>query len=338
MVVLCASFLVAACASAKSSLSDISQEEAIAKQQGCKPVKYQRDFMALQVMAQGSGRQCLVQDLVQRHAWSIPEGFRERGRPDRVVTFFEADHLDLDLQGHLISGGPFDNVTGIALNQSTSEASSSRRKVFPQYLSVRNGIVKTPGPLGVGVYLGFRKSFALSTRLYESAYEPVLEDQPPMTEMRPYEKGKKIAYTQPWDYQPETYFLLDSLKISSGGRGVIMVGANNTLRNSTIEVDGDTAVYLYGPNALVEGNTFIIHMKPDSISKMPSVLKLRDADGAIIRNNKFIVKSGAGRQEVAAINLLASKNVLIENNVTTNTRQLIRKDDESTIVERSDAQ
>lgn len=330
-----ASFLAVACATTKSSLSDISREEAAANQQGCTPVKYQRDFMALQVMAQGSGRQCLVQDLVLRHVRSIPEGFREMGRSEKVVTLFRTDHLDLDLQGHLISGGPFDNVTGITLGGFAFEASSSQRKYFPEHLSVRNGIIKTPGPSGVGVYLGFGKSFELSTRLDDSSREPVPEDEPPMAEMRPYEKGKNIAYATPWNYQPATYFSLDNLKISSGGRGVIMVGANNTLRNSTVEVDGDTAVYLYGPNALVEGNTFIIHMKPGSTSQIPSVLKLRDADGAIIRNNKFIVKGRADRQEVAAINLLASSNVRIENNVTSDIRQLVRKDDESALAEGS---
>jgi hypothetical protein len=206
---------------------------------------------------------------------------------------------------------------------------------FPQHMSVRNGVIKTPGPSGVGVYLGFHKSFDLSTRAYASAYEVMPEDQRPMGDQRPYETGKKISFIHPWNYQPETYYSLDNLQVVSGGRGVIMVGANNVLRNSTIEVDSDTAVYLYGPNTLVEGNTFIVHLNPANASELPAALKLRDADGAIIRNNRFIVKSSNGRQAASAINLLASKGVLIENNVMENTHQLVRKDAESTTVERS---
>ncbi|WP_266169018.1 right-handed parallel beta-helix repeat-containing protein [Dyella subtropica] len=291
--------------------------------------------MAIEVTATGSGRQCLVQDLVQRHAWSIAEGFNERGSPARIVTFYRATHVDLDLQGHLVSSEPFENATGVALDQATSEASLSHLDDFPQHMSVRNGVIKTPGSRGVGIYLGFHKNFDLSTRAYASAYEVMPEDQQPLGDQRPYEPGKKIGFIHPWNYQPETYYSVDNMKVVSGGRGVIMVGANSVLRNSTIEVDGDTAVYLYGPNTLVEGNTFIVHLNPGNASELPAALKLRDADGAIIRNNRFMVKNSSGQEATAAINLLQSKDVLIENNVMENTHQLVRKDAESTAIERS---
>ncbi|MBK7006351.1 MAG: right-handed parallel beta-helix repeat-containing protein, partial [Burkholderiales bacterium] len=63
--------------------------------------------------------------------------------------------------------------------------------------------------------------------------------------------------------------------------------------------------------------------------------KLRDADGAIIRNNRFIVQSGSfGDQKAeAAINLLESKNVLIENN-TAGHPPNAAQDETSTAVER----
>jgi hypothetical protein len=143
----------------------------------------------------------------------------------------------------------------------------------------------------------------------------------------------------PWNYQPETRFTLDSLNIKSGGRGVIMTGANNILRNSTIEVDSDTAVYLYGPGSIVEGNTFIIHQDPKYPypAERPAALKLRDADGAVIRNNHFIVKGGPmglfkGQAEVA-INLLESRDVTIENNVIEGAKSLVRKDEATTVIE-----
>lgn len=100
--------------------------------------------------------------------------------------------------------------------------------------------------------------------------------------------------------------------------------------------NGKVAVYLYGPRPVIEGNTFIVKLDPNDKATLPAILKLRDADGAIIRNNRFIVQSGpfGTRQAEAAINLLASKNVLIENNIVQDTRQLVRKDEASTTLER----
>lgn len=117
-----------------------------------------------------------------------------------------------------------------------------------------------------------------------------------------------------------------------------MVGADNVVRNNVIEVDGKVAVYLYGPRPVIEGNTFIVHLDPRDTTTLPATLKLRDADGAIVRNNRFIVKGGLmtglapGRAE-AAINLLTSKNVLIENNTVIDAKQLVRKDEASTTIE-----
>ena len=119
-----------------------------------------------------------------------------------------------------------------------------------------------------------------------------------------------------------------------------MVGAGNVLRNSTIEVDSDTAVYLYGPGSVVEGNTFIIHSSKQYPypAKLPAALKLRDADGAVIRNNRFVVKGGlfgifSGKADVA-INLIESRDVLIENNVIEGANGLVRTDAASTATER----
>ncbi|MET0961638.1 MAG: right-handed parallel beta-helix repeat-containing protein, partial [Noviherbaspirillum sp.] len=68
---------------------------------------------------------------------------------------------------------------------------------------------------------------------------------------------------------------------------------------------------------------------------LPAIIKLRDADGAVIRNNRFIVRASFpwGRKAEAAINLLESKNVLIENNQLEDVKALVGKDELSTTVE-----
>lgn len=143
----------------------------------------------------------------------------------------------------------------------------------------------------------------------------------------------------PWDYSPPTFYTAENLQINSGGRAIIMAGSDNVVRNNSIEVDGRTAVYLYGPRSLVEGNTFIVHMDPRDKAPLPAILKLRDADGSIIRNNRFIVKRRGlfGKQEEvpqAGINLLESRDVVIEGNVFEQVALPIRKDAASTTLER----
>ena len=55
----------------------------------------------------------------------------------------------------------------------------------------------------------------------------------------------------------------------------------------------------------------------------------------MIRNNHFIVRASFpwGRKAEAAINLLESKNVVIENNQLDGVKELVRKDELSTTVE-----
>ena len=169
--------------------------------------------------------------------------------------------------------------------------------------------------------------------------------------VRPYREDDEPKDRQGWDgvlkmtvplrhaYPYVTRYTAENLRIESGGRGIVMVGADNVVRNNVIEVDGKVAVYLYGPRPVIEGNTFIVHLDPRDKTTLPAALKLRDADGAIVRNNHFIVKGGLltgllpGKAE-AAINLLTSRNVLIENNIVEDARQLVRKDEASTSTER----
>ena len=198
------------------------------------------------------------------------------------------------------------------------------------HLAVHNGVIETPGPLGIGIdlapYIEGRQ------RLQE-----LTEDRPAIKEV-----GYSRTFAGIWDYSPPTFYTAENLQIQSGGRGIVMAGSDNVVRNNTIEVDGRTAVYLYGPRSLVEGNTFIVHMDPRDKAPLPAILKLRDADGSIIRNNRFIVKRrGLFRKKEeepqAGINLLESNEVLIEGNVFEQVDLPLRKDEASTVIQRDGA-
>jgi hypothetical protein len=284
----------------------------------CKSIWRSDGFMAVKVSLSGSGRFCLMEDLLQRNVRDLIDG-RNRGSPGKegVVGLLEARDLDFDFQGHLASGLPFENITGINIRPTAT------------YITIRNGIVKTPGPFGIGVW-----AINYKHAVFDSFAE---EDIPPLRSTYNKPGGVPHVLNYPWDYQPATNYLLDALKIQSGGRGVILAGDGNTLRNSTVDVDGAVAAYFYGPNAVIEGNTFIVHRTADEyIPATSAILKLRDADNAIIRNNRFIFKGGSFSrdQAEAAINLLTSKNVRIENNSIEGVKAFVRKDDATTTLER----
>ena len=109
-------------------------------------------------------------------------------------------------------------------------------------------------------------------------------------------------------------------------------------KNSVIEVDGKVAVYMYDRRPIMLGNTFIIKLCDKDKATLQAALKLHAADGAIIRNKRIIVPSSDFTKDSAeaAINLLSSNNVLIENNSIQDTQTLLRKDERSSAEERGD--
>ena len=290
--------------------------------EGCKPVKYRGGYYPITEAFEGSGRHCVIHDFVQRKARDWIEGGIERGNPrGAILDFYHSNNADLDLQGHLVTGRPFNNNSGIGIL-------SGGEVVFN--LRVHNGIIETPGLSGIGVELSPKLGARNRIEKLEEDF-PVIENSRWNIETQ---KFNKI----PWDYFPPTFYTAENLQIKSGGRAVIMAGSDNVVRNNTIEVDGRTAVYLYGPRSLVEGNTFIVHMDLRDKAPLPAILKLRDADGSIIRSNRFIVKrSGLFRKKEeepqAGINLLESKGVVIEGNVFEEITLPVRKDAASTTTE-----
>ena len=75
-----------------------------------------------------------------------------------------------------------------------------------------------------------------------------------------------------------------------------------------IETDSGTALWLYGPNAVVENNTIIVHClsKPMGLqgvarcNEMDAPIRLMHGDGAVIRNNRFVLR-GKAHQRVLSL-------------------------------------
>jgi Right handed beta helix region len=285
--------------------------------QGCNPLKYSGGSHDISAFVRSPGNWCVVHDFVQRKRIDRINGSTV-GSPgvNGVLSFFEYSNVDIDLRAHLISAEPFDNAVGVF-----------SIKVKNKVLRVHNGRIVTPGLKAVGVFM------APNVDIDFGANRPPEDDALLVT--TGWNLEAKKFNTIPWNYQPPTRYTAENLTIHSGGRGIVMSGADNVIRNNTIEVDGKVAVYMYGPRPVIEGNTFIVHLDSKDQTTLPAILKLRDADGAIIRNNRFVVRAGPfSAKAEAAINLLMSKNVVIENNTVEDTAVLVRKDEVSSTVER----
>lgn len=286
---------------------------------GCKILKYRGNFISIREAIEGSGRHCVVHDFIQRKRIDSING-KDRGSPkyEGVLSFLEGCNVDVDLRGHLISGAPYEDTVGIA---------NFNAKL--QSLRVHHGKITSPGKFGVGIFMAPYKFPPNGL----GSLRP--EDQPPMRNVKYISDQEGFKYSDPWNCQPITHYTAENLQINAGWRGIIMSGADNVVRNNFIEVDGQTAIYLYGPHPIIEGNTFIVHLDKRDQAPLPAILKLLDADGAIIRNNRFIVQGrGNAYKAEAAINLLASKDVMIENNSVNDVRLLVRKDEVSTVIEK----
>lgn len=221
------------------------------------------------------------------------------------------DAYRIDLQGHaLVSESQ--NMIGIG------NGSGGLR------VTIRNGRIDVPGNRApnIGIELRAEKA-APGFMLGGSQCWPTMgkcEDVP----------AEKADDQQPPHYKTSNY-LVEKMHIRAGWRGVQMGGGGNVLRDSVIEVDGRSAAFLFGPGAIIENNTFIIHGKGDR-GAFDAALKLRDAHGAVVRNNKFIARGGLFAKVPAAINLLDSKDVVIEGNTFEGFDQVVRVNGDSTHV------
>jgi len=90
------------------------------------------------------------------------------------------------------------------------------------------------------------------------------------------------------DY-PARGILVEKVAISSAGWGIGVEGAGTVIRDSTIEVDAGTALWIYGPHARIENNTIIVRGR-GRVREADAPIRLHHGDGAIIRNNRIVVK------------------------------------------------
>jgi hypothetical protein len=303
-------------------------------------VKLQDNFVISEGGWKSNGRDGLL--IIETYDASEPhEGRRLFDINPIYVTPGDGPIFDIDLLGHVLS---HKSKAGVGF-------------IGRAYrIRIHNGQIRDVQK-GISLHGGFSGVWAVGKDDNREVSSEEFEDTP---------FSKLKVKNNPPKYQ-NTDYLVDDMSIFSIGRGAEISGSGNIIRNSTIEVDGHTAIYMYGSNPIIENNTIIIHgngerefyLKGRGYEKIPNgknpngstrfdyvwhkgekanilsaPIKLRDAKGGIIRNNRIIYKGGlfSGKAPVA-INLLDSKDVVIEGNTIEGFENLVRENGDTSYIE-----
>jgi hypothetical protein len=279
-----------------------------------------------------SGRYCLERSVKAPRIGGL---FGERDSPYGAMLQIEASNVAFDLRGFSIDVEPI-NMRGVASGY-WLDPSQQRR------ITVRNGSIHSRGGEAIAFSAPPRGSLLAD---FQAVYESVNPRGGAFNRDAAAGAYKELIDMLPKtaaDYQ-ETAHLLESLMlvVEFGGRNaclqcaaIRMKGASNTIRNSTIEIDdGHAAIYLFGPNQIIENN--IIVFKGRAALASAAAIILHQGDGTIIRNNDIIIQSTGEEAPQAAIALIDSKNVLVEGNRVYGVSTLTRAwDERSSAIDRN---
>ena len=271
------------------------------------------------VKLENGGRFCLETDLnIRDRPAFFPDG--RSGLPSRAVAI-TADDVTFDLGGHSVRVG--DVTLGLQIRRHGSNPSEPRQ---PQQISIRNGTIRVVSsiaidagfssqsiPSDMGDPLESISKEGKSQELLDATRETLARLQ-----TTSFQAALARRPARPADYQ-ERNILIENLhidardgNISSRARaGAINIqGAGTVIRHCVIETNAGTALWIFGPNALIENNTIIVHGAAP-LREADAPIRLHQADGAVIRNNKIIIKGSANRR---GISVFDTGTITVDNN------------------------
>nr|WP_295776298.1 right-handed parallel beta-helix repeat-containing protein [Rhodoferax sp.] len=290
-----------------------------------------------------AGTFCLKKQLTidgQYRPW-VWDGGHQYSSDDDIALVIAANDVNVDLKGNSIVSNARAVTAGVqSALANTGESTRSGERADALYrkkswdaayrnITIRNGLVDLKrGEIGIAFsasswnYSWVREGVSLNAQFGQDLFSEVKDMLPP----------NSAAY-------PIRSITIEGMKIRSPSYGVVVQGAKTVIRDSVIETDSQVGIWIFGPGAVIENNTIIVHARDkDSIYPIrphDAPIRLHQADGSIIRNNRIILNSGvlSRSKGTAAIDLLDSKNVRIENNLVEFFQELVRKDNASSFVE-----
>ena len=269
------------------------------------------------------GEYCLTHDLKVPRMYVFSEG-GERSATGSVMVDIRTSDVVLDLHGFVMSA----EVLGMPGIRAWGE------KEVPSRITIRHGSIKSRTDSAIllnapeASLLSDFKAMYKTPGYAEDEFQKFLKSLPPSA--KAYQKTENVV--------ERLYIESGSTIANYSGffrKAIGMDGAANIIRNSTIEItDGHAAIYLFGPNQLIENN--IIIFKGKAAVESAAAIKLHQADGTIIRNNDIIIESMGDEAPKAAISLIDSKDVVIENNRIYGINTLVKNwDEKSSSIEKN---
>ena len=294
-------------------------------QNNCRPLeKVMRGYTPVTVPdITQPGEYCLTHDLKVPRMYVFSEG-GERSATGSVMLDIRTSDVVLDLHGFSMSA----EVSEMPAIRAWGE------KEVPSRITIRHGSIKSRTDSAILLNAPMASLLSDFKAMYktpgsaERHFEEFLKNLPPSAIA--YQKTENLI-----DHiRAEADTIGDGVKCVSC-QSIGMDGAANIIRNSTIEItDGHAAIYLFGPNQLIENN--IIIFKGKAAVESAAAIKLHQADGTIIRNNDIIIESMGDEAPKAAISLIDSKDVVIENNRIYGINTLVKNwDDKSNSIEKN---
>lgn len=279
----------------------------------CQPVQAREGGGAV---LERPGRYCVRGDMLVDSRYRLFAHGSHYKADDRILILIATGDSVLDLQQHTVTANAALRAAIESPGEDWKNYPDAGRPILPANLTIRNGkirvtkrastglgikILSTPG-LPASVASDFsdrwraRDGGTLSLASARLAEEAAIDLQ-------------RALPARAQDY-PARGIVIEQVQIRSAGSGIAVQGAGTVIRNSTIEVDAGTAIWIYGPNAVIENNTIIVHASAGPLDA-DAAIRLHHGDGALIRNNRIILK---GRAHEWAVSVFKTGAVTMEGN------------------------
>ncbi len=243
-----------------------------------------------------AGHYCLAEDMRQEKLLDH-RGRELAARGGDALVLIGADDVVLDLQGHTVLNA---RTPGYTLVRQDRHVPGRVQSHWFAGTVVRNGRLSSPGSAGTAIRL-----------VSAQRYGP-----------RGFGDLAALAPDQSLpDVFRRTAHRLEHLVIDAGRRAILIDGRDNVIRNNRIVVDGYTAIVAQGPGIVIEDNLIEVRGDLSALTAHeqagdgahPFVIRLIQADGAVVRNNRVRLRDGAAPL-AAAVELVASRGVTLEGN------------------------
>jgi hypothetical protein len=245
--------------------------------------------------------------------WYEPFAHGSPWKSDDVILFLlAASDITVDLKGHSISSNAKLTTAGIETpidgypNHTRQPSLDGLKQVpKPSNVLIRNGalVLDSPSKRGIGMQFSYFfnipasvESDLIGTWAAETG-QPANESS--LRQAKRWAKDLQEKLPKSASKYPNRNIRIENMSIRSSDVGIIVQGAGTVIRDSVIEVKTGTAIWIYGPNALIENNTIIVH-GDYKLLDADAPIRLHHGNGAVIRGNRIIIAGNSRKRIISA--------------------------------------